>query len=381
MNPYIATIFSRAQRPVAIGFASAALLLTVLWVLGGCRQQSAAVASSDNKSAQSAGTTPNNDIKAAQQVRNAASNDIKFVVPGKDVLAVFTTKSRSLIVHAAVPDLHGAYAWEPGQEPKLLVQGKVLGVTRLSDDSFAASYSDNDDHSFVVTFNGQQLTSQPLVLPESPSGWGGCEGNDEVLVCQGDRPGMKPDQVDGMVFTAILVVDLAERKANWFDVGKDRIAFLHRFDVRHKLIYVSGETFNLKGESLGASDGSHLQATSPSGRFIQSLPEDGGESWQIYELSTKKELFAFNCGKPACKSGDNNNDYWNPAFDGQFVAYRHSGKPYDKDATCDVYQASPPQLLKSFLCDGTPVYDWSRDGKELITVAERGGNYHRERVN
>jgi hypothetical protein len=28
-----------------------------------------------------------------------------------------------------------------------------------------------------------------------------------------------------------------------------------------------------------------------------------------------------------------------------------------------------------------PVYDWSRDGKELITVAERGGYYHKELVN
>jgi hypothetical protein len=338
VNAFTTTIFPLAQRQVATSVASAALLLTVLGMLGGCRRQAGVVANIDNKSVQSASAMTNNDVKPAQQVRAAASDDIKFVLPGKTVTAVLTTKSRSLIITAASADLRAAYAWEPGQEPKLLVQGKMLGITRLSDDSFAALYSDIDGQSFVVTFNPQQLTSQPLGLPKSPSGWGGCEGNDEVLVCQGDRPGMRPQDVLEMDFTAILVVELAERKTSWFDAGQPRIVYLHRLDVRRKLIYVtgealnSGETFTLKGVSLGPSDDSHLQATSPSGRFMESLPADGKESWQIYEGATNQELFAFNCGKAACKSGDNNGDYWNPVFDGQFVVYRHSGKPYDNDS-------------------------------------------------
>jgi len=38
----------------------------------------------------------------------------------------------------------------------------------------------------------------------------------------------------------------------------------------------------------------------------------------------------------------------------------------------DIYQTSPPHLLNSFLCDGLVFYDWSRDGKELITVEKQG---------
>jgi hypothetical protein len=385
VNPHTATIFSLAQRQIAARVASAALLLMVLGVLGGCRQHAGAVANSDNKSAQSAGAPANNDINAAQQVRTAARDDIKFVVPGKGVTAVFTTKSRSLIIKAADADLRAAYAWEPGQEPKLLVQGKIWGITRLSDDSFAAWYSDKHDQTYVVTFNAQQLTSQPLALPKF-SGWGVCEGNYEMFVCLGNRPGMNPDDVDERGFTAVLVVDLEARKTSWFDVGHRTD---YRLDTSRKLIYVSDqfapgrvvEIFNLKGESVGPSDESHLQATSPSGRFIESIHEDGGEAWQIYELATKQELFAFNCAGPDCKKGDHNDSYWNPVIDGQFAVVRDSGKSYGKGSSCDVYQASPPHLVKSFPCNALIVYDWSRDGKELITLEWDGGSYHRESVN
>jgi hypothetical protein len=125
------------------------------------------------------------------------------------------------------------------------------------------------------------------------------------------------------------------------------------------------EIFNLKGESLGPSDESHLQATSRSGRFIESLHRDGQESWQIYELATKQQLFAFNCGGPDCKTGDHNDDYWNPVIDGQFAVVRDSGKAYGKGSTCDVYQTTPPHLVKSFPCDGLMVYDWSRAGRKF----------------
>ena len=376
------------MRQIATRAVAAALPIVLFGVLCGCRRQAGNVASSDNKSAQSAGTPANNDIKAAQPVGTVASDDIKFVVPGKGVTAVFTTKSRSLIIKAAEQFVRAAYAWEPGQQPKLLVQGNMLEITRLSDDSFAASYSDSDDQTSVVTFNAQQLTSQPLHLPKSPSGWGGCEGNEEALVCLGNRPGMRREDVDEMGFTALLVVDLAERKTNWFDVGH-RTAY--RLDAPHKLIYVSDqdaqaplrivEVFNLKGESLGPSDKSHVQATSPSGRFIESLPEDGSEEWQIYELATKKELFAFNCGGPDCNTGDHKGYYWNPVIDGQFAVVRDNGKPYGKGSSCDVYQGSPPHLVKSFPCNTLIEYDWSRDGKELITLEYAGGSYHREGVN
>jgi hypothetical protein len=385
VNPHT-TIFPFAQKQIATGIVSAALLLTVLGVLGGCRRQAGAVANGDNKSAQSAANPANNGVKTAQQVQTAASDDIRFVVPGRGVTAVFTTKSRSLIVKAAERDLRAAYAWEPGQQPKLLVQGNGLEITRLSDDSFAAWYSDGDEQTSVVTFNAQQLTLQPLGLPKSPSGWGRCEGNTEVLVCIGDRPGMSPNDVDEMGFTAVLVVDLAERKTSWFDV---RHRTDYRLDASRKLIYVSDrdthdrvvEIFNLRGETLGPSDQSHLQATSPSGRFIESLQVDGGEAWQIYELATRQQLFAFNCGGPDCKMGDHDDSYWNPVIDGQFAVVRDAGKPYGKGSSCDVYQASPPRLVKSFPCNTLIKYDWSRDGKELITLEWDGGSYHRESVN
>jgi hypothetical protein len=389
VNPHT-TVLPLAQKQIATSVVSAALLLTVLGVLGGCRRQAGAVANGDNKSAQSAGNPANNGIKTAQQVQTAASDDIKFLVPGRSVTAVFTTKSRSLIVKAAETNLRAAYTWEPGQQPKLLVQGNGLEITRLSDDSFAAWYSDSDEQTFAVTFNAQQLTSPIIALPTF-SGWGGCEGNDALLVCLGNRPGMSPDDVDEMGFTAVLVVDLAARKTTWFDVGHRTH---YRLDASRKLIYVSDhyahdrvvEIFNLKGETLGPSDESHLQATSPSGRFIQSLPEHGDEGWQIYELASKQQLFAFNGGAACnggaiCKTGDHNDSYWNPVMDGQFAVVRDSGKPYGKGSSCDVYQASPPHLVKSFPCTSLIEYDWSRDGKALITLEYDGGSYHIENVN
>jgi hypothetical protein len=55
--------------------------------------------------------------------------------------------------------------------------------------------------------------------------------------------------------------------------------------------------------------------------------------------------------------------------------------PEDEARTIDVYQASPPHLVKSFPCNALIVYDWTRDGKELITLEWDGGSYHRESVN
>jgi hypothetical protein len=92
-------------------------------------------------------------------------------------------------------------------------------------------------------------------------------------------------------------------------------------------------------------------------------------------------LLAFHCDKPECKLGDQiENHYWNPVFDGQVVAL-NSGGAYGKGGTCDVYQTSPPRLVKRVTCDGLPAYDWSRDGRELITISYVGSKFHREPVN
>lgn len=329
-----------------------------------------------------------------QHDRTLIHNDAAFELSDKEMspTAVFTTTSSSLIVKAAEKYLRAVYSWEPGKQPSLVTQGNMLDITRLSDDNFAAWYSDNDNQQFVVTFNPQHLTSQPLALPKTVPGWGECEGNNEVFVCIGNRPGMRmaDKDFDEMAFTAVLIVDLgqSQRATHWFGVKHQTD---YRFDLAHKLIYVSEwvappssrvvNIFNFKGKKLGASDESNLQARSPSGRFMESLHEDGAEEWRIYEVASKQELFAFNCDKPGCKSGEHGDYYWNPVIDGQFAVIRDLGQAYGKDSTCDVYQALPQRLLKSIPCDGMPVYDWSRDGKELVTIQYLHGVYRRENVN
>jgi hypothetical protein len=331
-----------------------------------------------------------------QHGQSVASNtDEKFLLADhSSPTGVFTTRSPGLIVKATDKFLRAAYSWVPGQKPRLLVQGNMLEITRLSDDSFAAWYSegtsDSDNPRFMVTFNARQLTSQPLALPKALMGWGSCKGNDEVVVCLGNRPGMtlEDKDFDEMAFNAVLVIDLVQRRTDWFPVDHRTD---YRLDVAHKLIYVSDwvpmpsrrlvDVFNFKGERLRNSQESDLQAKSPSGRFLESVQEEGEEAWQIYDNANGKELLAFNCDKPGCKDGYHNDYYWNPVIDGQVAVVRDGGQGYGKGTTCDVYQVSPPQLLKSIPCDGFPSYDWSRDGKELIILDESSGMLHRERMN
>ncbi|MFZ3258234.1 MAG: hypothetical protein WA170_14140, partial [Candidatus Acidiferrales bacterium] len=64
----------------------------------------------------------------------------------------------------------------------------------------------------------------------------------------------------------------------------------------------------------------------------------------------------------------------------QIVAIR-SGGAYGKGGACDIYQLSPPRLLKPVPCVGLPAYDWSRDGRELATLQYEGNVFRREPVN
>jgi len=308
---------------------------------------------------------------------------------------VFTTTSPFLLIKAASGrDHRSLYSWEPNKPPKLIVEGRDLDVTRLSDDTFAAWYPENGQEAIVI-LNAQQVISEPLTLPPGgPTGWNGCAGDMATVVCLGDPPGMSPDdkEYDEMGFSAVVVVDLARRKTSWFPV-KHRTHF--RLDLAGKTIYVSdgnppfrgasAEAFDFAGNARGEAQISDITLTpSPSGHFSQSLQEDGSESWETHEKKSTKVLLAFNCDRPECKVGDQSlrgNSDWNPIFDGQFVVLRDSGKAYGEGSTCDIYQPSPARLLKSILCSGLSVYDWSRDGRELITLNEKGNKLRRERVN
>jgi hypothetical protein len=329
---------------------------------------------------------------AATGERANTPTSYKVSLPrGLSPTRIFTTTSTLIVIKAAADaDHRSLYSWQPGNEPKLIVEGRDLDVTRLSGDTFAAWYSENSKQE-LVTLNAQQITSQPLMLPQGgPTGWQGCEGDTARIVCMGNRPGMSIEDkdYDEMGFSAVLVIDLLQQKSSWFPV-KDRTRF--RFD-RARKIYVSDfispsspssvEAFDLAGKTRGAAKLSDM-APSPSGHFAESLQEDGSVYWDIHEASSNKVLLAFNCGRPECKIGDRSEDmkHWNPVFDDQVIVLRDNGKAYGVGAVCDVYQISPPRLVKSIPCDGLPEYDWSRDGWELITLTYTGGEFRREPVN
>jgi hypothetical protein len=193
---------------------------------------------------------------------------------------------------------------------------------------------------------------------------------------------------DEMGFSAVLIIDLKQQKTSWFPVKHQ--TYFH-FDPVRKHIYVSddqhdlnlnsrAESFDLVGNTLGEAHVLDL-TLSPSGHFADSLQEDGADSWEVYDAASKRALLTFGCDKPGCKPGDRQEGhYWNPVFDGQFVALR-TGGAYDYGGICDVYQAEPPRLVKSVPCAGLPVFDWSRDGRELITIKYEGGEYRRELIN
>jgi hypothetical protein len=318
---------------------------------------------------------------------------------GSSPTEVYTTRTLSLVVKTG--DItptdkfrRSLFMWEPGKEPKLILSGHFLDVIRLSDDDFAATwYSKNIENSPVafVTLNARGHISQPLLLPPSgPTGWGGCEGNTRYVACIGNLPEMRADDkdYDEVGFTAVIVMDLEQQKTSWFPVKHQ--TYFH-FDPARRRIYVSEdqpnlnlgsrvESFDLAGNALGEA---HVldMTLSPSGHFADSLQEDGADSREIYDVASKRVLLAFGCDKPGCKAGDRQEGhYWNPIFDGQFVALG-TGGAYGEAGMCDVYQAAPPRLVKSVPCDGLPVFDWSRDGRELITIKYEGGGYRRELIN
>jgi hypothetical protein len=329
---------------------------------------------------------PNSDVKSAT-----------FPSPkGASPTEVFTTKTPSLLVKTG--DItstdqfqRSLYLWEPGKVPKLIVSGHFLDVIRLSDDDFAATwYSKNSEDSPVefVALNARGHISQPLTLPPSgPTGWGGCEGNTRYVVCIGNLPKMKADDkdYDEMGFSAVLVIDVEQQKTSWFPVKHQ--TYFH-FDPARKQIYVSGgqpnmnlsspvKSFDLAGKEHGVARVLDM-TLSPSGHFAGSLQEDGADSWEVYDAASKRVLLTFGCDKPGCKPGDREEDhYWNPVFDGQFVAIRFSTV---KDGVCDVYQAALSRLVKSVPCGGLAVFDWSRDGRELVTIKYEGGGYRRDLI-
>ena len=364
------------------------VLVLITGLLCGCRS------SKEDPSSKTGKVDPTSNMVRREQI----DSDIFPVPKDSSPTEVFTTTSQSLVVKVGeiTPSdkFHRSlYSWEPGQQPKLIIAGHFLEAIRLSDDEFAAEwYSENNESSPVefVTLNVSGLTSQPINLPPSgPAGWGGCEGNLHYVVCIGNVPTMKVDDkdYDEMGFTAVLVIDLEQRKTSWFPVQHQTY---FRYNSLRKLIYVGDfvnptmsspmTSFDLSGHEHGATEAWDV-FLSPSGHFAESLQEDGSETWSVYEASSKKTLFAFNCDKPECKVGDREEShYWNPVFDGQFVALG-SGGAGGRGGTCDIYQISPPSLLKEYPCDGLPVVDWSRDGRKLITIQGLGGKFHSEAVN
>ncbi len=303
---------------------------------------------------------------------------------------VFTTTSAAFVIKAAADaDFRSLYSWEPGNSPRLIIKGRDLDVARLSDDIFVAWYGQSNEES-VVTLSTQKLISEPMPLPNGgPSGWWGCEGDTRYIACIGNRPGMSADDkdYDEMGFSAVLVVDPQLRKSSWFQVG-DQNYF--RFYSQLRKIYVGNlvspspsspvKIFDMDGKIQGTTQFVNA-ALSRSGRFADSFQEDGSEFWAIYDVKYRKALLSFNCDKITCKVGDRDEGHeWNPIYEGQIVALRGGGA-YGAGGTCDIYQAAPPRLIKTVPCEGLPVYDWTRDGRELVTIAYEGGKFSRQPVN
>lgn len=310
---------------------------------------------------------------------------------GMNPTRLFTTTTTSLLVKAA-KDAKNRYlfSWQVGQAPKLITVGRDLDVTRLANNTFAAWYFDGGQEK-LVTLDGQKLLSKPLFLPNGgPTGWQSCTGNIVRVVCIGNLPTTRADDYDEMGFTAVLVVNLETRKMNWFPVD-DRTYF--RFDPTREMIYVADDIyasrkirvrqFDLAGDDKGSAHLSDVMMPSPSGQFLETLQEDGSEFWAVYEASTMKPLLSFNCDRPGCREGDRDEDnqHWNPKFSHQIVVIRDGGA-YGIGGACDVYQLlDRPHLLKTVPCEGLPVYDWSRDGKALLTIQYEGGRFSSQPIN
>ncbi len=188
-----------------------------------------------------------------------------------------------------------------------------------------------------------------------------------------------------MAFSAVLAVNLKSGKTSWFPVGHQ--TYFHFLSDR-KLIYVCDRpslgspvaVFDLAGRARGRAKGWDM-LMSPSGQFTEFLQEDGAVFWYVYDHTSRRKLLAFNCDEPECRIGERSEGHqWNPKFDDQIVALTTEGV-YGSDGTCDVYQVTPPRLVKRLPCGGLPVVDWSRDGRELITIKYEGGEYQQILVN
>lgn len=190
---------------------------------------------------------------SAKRTDPDVTNAIFPLSKGSSPTEVFTTSTPSLLIKTGdITPTDGfqrsLYLWEPGKEPKLIASGHFLEVIRLSDDDFAATWysrKTEDGPVAFVTLNARGKLSSPLMLPPSgPTGWGGCEGNPRYVACIGNLPEMKADDkdYDEMGFTAVLVIDLEQRKTSWFQVKNQ--TYFH-FDPAHGRIYVSGDQANL----------------------------------------------------------------------------------------------------------------------------------------
>lgn len=324
---------------------------------------------------------------SAQGTVPAKGNAILSLPSGMDPTRLFTTTTASLLIKAA-KDAKNRYlfSWQAGQAPALITVGRDLEVTRLGDNTFAAWYFDGGQEK-LVTLDGQKLLSKPLLLPNGgPTGWQSCRGNVVRVVCIGNLPTTRDDDSDEMGFTAVLVVNLETRKMNWFPVDYQTY---FRFDLARKMIYVTDDhrirvrQFDLAGDDKGSAHVSNVMMPSPSGQFLETLQEDGSEFWAVDEASTMKPLLSFNCDRPGCKEGDRDEDnqHWNPKFSHQLVVIRDGGA-YGIGGACDVYQLlDRPNLLKTVPCEGLPVYDWSRDGKAIVTIETERGRFSRQPIN
>ena len=366
----------------------------LLIVLTGCNRNNARETPSSQPKASPPGRPFVVNLRPRDTACTTSSAEQLCLPDGNKPTGLFTTKSASLVLKAAAgPDYRSIYSWEPGKEPKLIVRGLDLDVTRLSDDTFAAWYTSESRQELLVTFDAEKLTSEPLVLPAGgPSGWQGCTGDTHYLACIGNLPDMKADDqdFDEMQFTAVIVIDLEQRTTTSFLVGHNTHFF---FNSAKKTIYVTDHTtteseragvltFDLTGKRGEPGRVSEMQ-TSPSGRFALTLQEDGAESWGIYDVKTGKTLLDFNCDRPGCIMADgpmSGDPEWNPLDDDQILVMGQAGKAYGAGNTCDVYQVSSARRVKSVRCDGMPQYDWSRDGRDIVTVAYISGKFTRQRV-
>ncbi len=90
------------------------------------------------------------------------------------------------------------------------------------------------------------------------------------------------------------------------------------------------------------------------------------DTWAVNRARDMKPLLKFNCNQPGCRVGDDSENSWNPVLDGEIAVLAEK---------CEIYDVGTRTLIKSFPCEGQPAYDWSRDGKKLVTLSYEGALY------